>query len=75
MVYLREEEEGRALAYVASIFFSLGLAVFAVAVLAFRVLLKSARSSWAANWPTASGQVTTCNVKAIHGRFLNYAPE
>ena len=44
MVYLREEEEGRALAYVASIFFSLGLAVFAVAVLGFRVLLKSARS-------------------------------
>ena len=73
MVYLREEEEGRALAYVASIFFSLGLAVFAVAVLGFRVLLKSARSSWAANWPTASGQVTTCNVKSIHGRFLDYA--
>jgi len=72
MVYLREEEEGRALAYVA-IFFSLGLAVFALVVFGFRILLKSARSSWAANWPTASGQVTTCNVKAIHGRFRDYA--
>jgi len=70
---LREEEEGRALAYVASIFFSLGLAVFALVVFGVRILLKSARSSWAANWPTASGQVTTCNVKAIHGRFLDYA--
>ena len=73
MVYLREEEEGRALAYVASIFFSLGLTGFAAAVFGFRILLKSARTSWAANWPTASGQITTCNVKAIHGRFLDYA--
>jgi hypothetical protein len=73
MGYSREEQEGRALAYVASIFFSLGLAVFAVAVFGSRQLLKSERSSWAANWPTASGQITTCDVKAVHGRFLDYA--
>ncbi len=67
------EEAGRALAYIGSIFFSLGLAVFAALTFSFRAALRSARNNRAANWPTASGQITTCDVKAIHGRFLDYA--
>jgi hypothetical protein len=73
MVYSRPEEEGRALAYVGSIFFSLGLAVLAALTFGFRAVVRSLRKSWAATWPTVSGQITTCDVKAIHGRFLDYA--
>jgi len=58
---------------VGSIFFSFGLAVFAAVVLGFRTVLKSARDNWATNWPTASGQITTCDIKVIHGRFIDYA--
>ena len=73
MVYSRPEDEGRVLAYVASIFFSLGLMAFATVTFCLRTMLQSVRNNRAANWPTAPGRITTCDVKVIHGRFLDYA--
>jgi len=72
MGYSRADDDGRALACIGSIFVSLGLAVFAALTFSFRAVLRSVRNSWAATWPTVLGQITTCDVKAIHGRFLDY---
>ena len=69
----RLDDDGRALAYVGSLLLSFGLAVFGAIAYIFRALLKSASERRAANWPTASGEITTCDVKAIHGRYLDYA--
>jgi hypothetical protein len=73
MDYSRADDEGRALAYIGSILFSFGLAIFAAVAFSSRALLRAATNNWAASWPTASGEITTCDVKAIHGRFLDYA--
>jgi hypothetical protein len=73
MIDNRPEEGGRALAYIGSILFSIGLTIFASVRYGFRTLLKSVTNYWAADWPTCSGQITTCDVKTIYGRFLDYA--
>jgi hypothetical protein len=73
MTYSRPDEEGRALAYVGSILFSLGLGVFSAAAYGWRALTASVQNHGSADWPTAPGRITTCDVKAIHGRFIDYA--
>ena len=73
MGYSRPKEEGRALAYVVSILFSIGLAVFAAVAFSLRALRNSVTNHWSANWPTAFGQIATCDVKAVHGHFIDYA--
>lgn len=73
MVYMDGEAEGRALAYLGSVLFSLGLLLFSALVFAWRELLRSAKERRSANWPTAWGRITTCDVKAFHGRFGDHA--
>jgi hypothetical protein len=73
MVYSRPEDEGRALAYVGSVLFSIGLAVFAIGAFGFRALRNAMANSWSANSPTTFAQITTCDVKAVHGRLIDYA--
>src|SRR5437879_4332006 len=72
-MYPRPDEEGKALAYLGSIFFSLGLALFSVVMLSFRALVNSVKSRLATNWTMAPALITTGDVKAIHGRFIDYA--
>jgi hypothetical protein len=67
------EEEGRALAYIGSLFFTAGLAAFAGAAFLFRKMLRSFRESQAEGWQVTSAQVTSGDVTVIHGRFLDYA--
>jgi hypothetical protein len=73
MGYSRQEEEGRALAYIGSIFFSLGLAAFSAVMFSCSAFVNSINNRAATRWPTAPGRITTCDVKAIHGRFIDYA--
>jgi len=73
MVHSRPEEEGRALAYVGSILFSIGLTGFAAIAFCLRALRTAATNNWSVNWPTACGQITTCDVKTVHGRLIDYA--
>ena len=72
MVNSRPEEEGRALAYVASLFFTVGLAIYAGVLYCCRSLLSQFRNRRSANWPTAPGQITTCDVRSVHGRAIDY---
>src|SRR6266496_4566712 len=73
MGYSREEQEGRALAYVGSLVFSVGLAAFASLAFFFREMLRTIRERRAENWQAASAQVTSGDVTAIHGHFIDYA--
>jgi hypothetical protein len=73
MTPLRPEEEGRALADLASIFFSVGLAVFSAIMFALREFTNAVRSRHAMDWTIASAVITTCDVKCVHGRFVDYA--
>jgi hypothetical protein len=73
MPYTREEAEGRALAYVASILFSIGLAVFSGARYACRELGRRIRERRSANWPTAMARIATADVHTIYGRFIAYS--
>jgi hypothetical protein len=69
----RIDEDGRVLAYIGSVLFSVGVAIFAAVAFIFRGIVASAVNSRAINWPTASGQVTTTTVKALHARGFDYA--
>jgi len=73
MSYSREELEARALAYVGSLIFSVGLAAFALVAFFYRETLRTIRERRAENWQAASAQVTSGDVAAIHGRFIDYA--
>lgn len=67
------EEEGRTLAYIGSLFFTVGLAAFAGAASLFRKTLRFFRERHAEGWQVTSAQVTSGDVTVIHGRFLDYA--
>lgn len=73
MSYSREEAEGRALAYVGSVLLGIGILIFGSAALVCRELLRVLRERRAAAWQPTSGSITSGDVKAIHGRPIDYA--
>jgi hypothetical protein len=73
MVYTRYEEEGRALAYIGSIIFSIGLTTFSAITYVGRQFRNSIDTRRSENWPVAAGRILTGDVKAIHGRLTDYA--
>jgi hypothetical protein len=73
MTYSRAEDDGRALAYIGSIFLSVGIVVFGGIVFLFRELRRNLRERGREMWQPASAQITSGDVKAIHGRGVDYA--
>jgi len=73
MTYSRTEEEGRALAYIGSILLSVGILVFGGIAFVTRELLRNLRERRAETWHPVAAQITSGDVKAIHGRGIDYA--
>jgi hypothetical protein len=73
MSYSREEQEARALAYVGSLLLSVGIVIFGSAAFGCRQLLRTLRKRSAEAWQAASAQITSGNVTATHGRFVDYS--
>ena len=67
------EQEGRALAYIGSILFGIGIGVFGGVAFLLRVLLRRVREHRAEMWQAASAQITSGDVRGVHGRFVDYA--
>jgi len=73
MSYSRAEEEGRALAYVGSVLLGVGILIPGSGAFFFRELLRTLRERRAEGWQPASARITSGDVKAIHGRPVDYA--
>jgi hypothetical protein len=67
------EDDGRALAYIGSIFLSVGIVVFGGFAFLCRELLHSLRERRADVWQPTTARVTSGDVTAIHGRGVDYA--
>ena len=73
MSYESQTEQGRALAYIGSILLSIGIVLFGGAAFLLRDLLRRVREQRAEMWQAASAQITSGDVRVIHGRFVDYA--
>jgi hypothetical protein len=63
----------RPLQYVVEFLYSVALAIFSVLAFGIRGMACYVSEHRAENWPIANGTITTTNVKAVHGWFVDYA--
>lgn len=73
MSYSQDEENRRAFAEVGSALFSVGLLGFGAVAYLCREMLRTVRERRSENWQATSAQITSGDVKAIHGLFIDHA--